>query len=246
MKVAVQVPAFEEGEDMVEALESIRGQRVPDGIDVSHEVWVTPSKGATMKAAESVDGFEVFEAPSGKLSARNAAHDSAVERGHDVIVTWDADAPAVTDESLASLLAPFEDGDVVAVRGEPVSPVSLFGVIENVTRRFVSRPMYNHLHGQLSAFTAEGWERAGPFNTGLDQTELHDVWKEEEVGFAARLREHGRMVHAGNAAVYNDSRRTECRFESSFGRFGRPVSDWCSSRGEETFRPRGSDRRRYR
>lgn len=249
MRVAIQVPAFREGEAMRPTLDEIRAQPVPEYVsELSLEVWVTPTTerpdaDETWQVAESA-GFDVYEAPPGKLSARNAAHDSAADRGFDVIATWDADAPPRSDETLTALLDPFEYDDADAVRGNPVSDWHLFGTLENIFRVGVARQVYDHIHGQLSAFTAAAWDCAGPFDESLDQTELVEVWDEEEVDFARRLRECGRFVHARGAKVYNDSRRTRCRFEKAFAFTGRPVSEWCDQRGCETFQPRRDDRRR--
>lgn len=242
MDVALQIPAFDEGQEMVPTLESITDQRVPEYVHrISYEAWVTPSDGQTLAAAESVDAFDVFEAGEGKLTARNEAHDSAVERGFDVIATWDADNPPRSDDTLENLLEPFRDPSVSAVNGNPVSQWHLWGTLENLARP-VHRAVANHIHGQLSAFTADAWAHAGPFDTTIDQTELQTVWSEEEKDFAARLREHGEMVHATGATVVNDSRRTKCRFQRIGHRFGRTPDSWCLERGEKTFCPDGNCR----
>lgn len=243
MNVALQVPSYEEGEDMVPTLDSILDQQVPEYVEnLSLEVWVTLSPPdrdlcTTWQTALRQAGFEPFEAPSGKLSARNAAHNSAVERGYDIILTWDADAPAYHDEVLKAMLDPFESGDADAVRGHPVSAWHLFGALENVARR-ATRAVHGHMHGQLSGFTAEMWECAGEFDESIDQTNIGEVWPEEEFDFANRLRECGRLVHATDAKVFNDSRRMRCRFERAFAFSGREVNPWCSDRGVETFEPR--------
>jgi hypothetical protein len=180
------------------------------------------------------EGFQPIEAPNGKLSARNDAHSHAASDGADVIVTWDADAHAHHDGVLAALIEPFREPEVVAVRGEPASAPGPFGICENVMRRAM-RATFDHLHGQLSAFTADAWRSAGPFDTDLDQSAIQEVWAEEEVRFAQRLRAVGELRHAPQALVHNDSRRNMCRLRRGMGT---ARSDWCTSRGEATFAPR--------
>jgi hypothetical protein len=243
MNVALQVPSFREGEDMVPTLDALLDQQVPQYVEnLSLEVWVTlspPSRElcTTWQTALRQAGFEPFEAPSGKLSARNAAHDSAVERGFDVIVVCDADAPPLHDGVLKALLDPFEKQAADAVRGHPVSRWHIFGTLENVARR-ATRSIHGHMHGQLSAFTAKAWGCAGPFDETVDQTNINEVWPEEEFDFADRLRDCGKLVDAPEAKVRNDSRRTRCRFERAFAFSGRGVNSWCADRGVETFEPR--------
>lgn len=245
MEIYVQVPSFEEGDDMLPALRSITEQRVPDDWTVHRECWVTLSPKdkelcTTWQAALKAEGFEPYEAPDGKLETRNTAHDHAAENGADAIVTWDADCVAHHDEVLYNLCQHFEDPSVAAVRGEPISPwTDVTGALENV-KRLSTRAVTRHMHGQLSAFTADAWRHAGPFDTDRDQTSLIDVWMEEEYAFARRLREAGRMVHESDAAVQDDSRRTKCKISRSLQRTGRkPVFGYCESRGETTFAPRG-------
>lgn len=248
MDVYVQVPAFEEGDDMIPTLRSIQDQQTPEWMNITPEVWVTlspPDKElcTTWQAALEAGGFDVYEAPSGKLSARNAAHDHAVADGADVIVTWDADAPALSDDTLFHLAKHFDDPGVSAVRGEPVSPLTPIGMLENVGRK-LRRSVTGHIHGQLSAFSADGWRHAGPFDTSIDETNIDQVWAEEEVDFARRLREAGEMVHESEAIVHNDSRRTQCRISRAFERTGRePMGEWCQNRGESSFAPRDGPRR---
>lgn len=238
MDVRVQVPAYHEP-DVDETLEAIVGQNVPADVDVGVEAWVTPALGTyddpTFRAAESVDGVDVELAPAGKLSARNLAHDTAAEQRADVVVTWDADAPPTHENVLLALLIPFDDDDVVAVNSTPRSPPDIWGLATNAGRP-VARALFGHLHGQCSAFTSEAWIVAGPFaDEKVDQTNLLDVWAEEEVRFANSLRALGRVERAPDAVVVNDTRRFRCRVANAFAWSGRPRSGRCAEVGATTF-----------
>lgn len=232
MRVFVQIPAFEEGPRLARVASQIVAQNPPQGVDVTYEAWVTLSPKdkslcSTWQAAKSVDGLDVYEAPEGKLSARNAAHNHAIESGADVVVTWDADAPPLHADVLAELLAPFESDDVVAVNGAPVSPPTAVGTVVNVVGA-VEDTVRPHLHGQLSAVRATAWWKAGPFDEKVDQTSVGSVRSEEEFSFYRRLRSLGRVVESKNAQVANSTRRLECRL-------GLRDDAYCGRIGEETF-----------
>jgi len=213
----VQIPAYEEGRTVYEtATELVETQDLPDGWDVDYEAWVTLSPPDrelcdTWQNAMAAENVDVFEAPQGKLSARNAAHNSAVERGYDAIVTWDADAPPLTKESLGWLIQPLGRDGVAATDSRPRSrteesfadsTIDLLAAIED--------RVFPHIHGQAHGMTAEAWRQAGPFNTDLDQTSLADVRAEEEFKFRHRLSEVGEIVRPEAAIVYNDPRRAYC------------------------------------
>lgn len=237
MNVVVQIPAFEEGRQLTQTAQQIVAQPTPDHtVDV--EAWVTlspPDRSLcdTWQAAMDARGVDSFEAPQGKLSARNAAHGHAVEQGYDVIVTWDADAPPLREATLATLLAPFDREGVVATNSRPVAATepSLPDRVIDVAGR-LEDTINPHLHGQCSAFTAAVWDQTRDFDDSLDQTTMDPVRGEEEFGLYRRFAEHGKIVDTG-ALVYNDPRRHYCKW---------PLvgdQDFCSRRaGNATFEPR--------
>jgi len=237
--VVVQVPAFEEGGEMLPVLESIRDQAVPDGVSVDYEVWVTLSPPdrelcTTWQAAVEAEGFDVYEAPTGKLSARNAAHDHADRSGYDVIVSWDADAPPLADDTFVELLGPILSGDASCVNSNPYSSsAGAFGVVVDVLAS-VEDVTVPHIHGQLHALTVDAWRRAGPFDDSIDQTDVAAVRAEEEFAFRRRLQSQSPsgVVTAPGAVVYNDPRRAYCQVP------GLGQNPYCGERGVRTFSPR--------
>jgi hypothetical protein len=236
--VRVQVPAFEEGWRVHHTARAITEQRVPPGFTVDVETWVTPSPSDlatcdTYQAAAAVPAATAHTAPRGKLSARNAAHQQAVQEGADVIVTWDADAPPLHDGVLGALLEPYDAPEVVATNGRPVARTAVGGVVNLAAR--LEDTVRPHLHGQLSSFTAAAWEQAGPFDTDVDETNIDEVRPEEEFSFYARLAEIGRVATAPAARVLNDTRRHGCTVDRAFGRFGTSMRPWCRRRGVDTF-----------
>lgn len=247
MDIYVQVPAFQEGPAMLPVLDAISSQEVPADWSVTYECWVTldpPDKALcdTWHTAIDAAGFDAFEAPKGKLSARNAAHDHAVEDGADVIVQWDADAPPVNDTALWALCEPFTDPAVVATVGRPSANRGLLSPYLNV-KIGVQREVVGAVWGALSAFTADAWERAGPFDTHRDQTSIWEVWKEEEYAFGQRLGGLGRVLPVDEATVQADTRRADCTIQRAFDRMnaGHP-DDWCQNRGVTSFEPEAGRR----
>jgi hypothetical protein len=216
MKAIVQLPAYDEADIIDDTMRAIRDQPTPNEFAVDYEAWITRNENKfglcdTMVTAERVDGWDTVEAPEGKLSARNAAHDSAVERGYDVIVTWDADATPLRQNTLVQLLAPFEDRAVVATNSKPVAATTPNPINRVVDLAGYAEDAFNpHLHGQCSAFRAAVWDDYGGFDTTTEQSEIDPVRKEEEFGLYDAFSEHGKVVDTG-ALVYNDPRRHYCK-----------------------------------
>lgn len=214
----IQIPAYEEGRTVYETATEITNQTVPDGWDVDYEAWVTLSPPDrelcdTWQNAMAAENVDVYEAPQGKLSARNVAHNSAVERGYDVFFAWDADAPPLNSDVLAVMLQAFEkEPTPVCVNSIPKSspdgPIffayDVFCAAEEV--------LAPHINGQCHALTSGAWESAGPFDTSLDETNGVSVRGEEEFKFRRRLAAAGSIKQPPRALVYNDPRRFLSKF----------------------------------
>lgn len=237
-RAVVQVPAFVEPNIDV-ALAGIATQTPPPGWMVDVEAWVTMDQhdNETWRLANADPGVSAHEAPPGKLSARNAAHDWAVSLGADAVVTWDADCYPANANVLTELLAPLDDG-AAAVNGKPVpAGVTPFGMVNRVMSA-VEDAIWPHMHGQLSAIPAETWRAAGPFDDSLDQTDGIAVRNEEEFDFYSRCAALGPVPTAGRAVVYETPRRSLYRFNKatrrlSMGRY--QLDQWERERGQTTF-----------
>lgn len=235
-KAVVQVPAFQEA-DLDVVLDGIAGQTMPAAWEVDLEAWVTPDpRYDTLAQARAHQQFEAFEAPPGKLSARNAAHDHAQEEGAEAIVTWDADSPPAHGSVLAAMLGPFgQDEDVVGVNGNPKMERSPLGYAVRGLSALEDRLM-PHMNGQLSAFSSYAWDAAGPFDEDLDQREINEVRDEEEFAFRSRLEDVGDVVDATEAVVLEDDRRVRHHLWRAMDRFGHyPGDEWVTARGEASF-----------
>lgn len=243
----VQIPAFSES-PWTDRLDQITAQSPPDGWTAEFEAWVTPNcpnlDGCmTYQNAKHHPNVDAHVAPEGKLSSRNEAHAHAVEaRGADVVVTWDADAPPLNEYALAALLMPYDDVEVVATNGNPVAPGGVVGRITNAFAGIEDR-LRPQMHGQLSSFTADAWERAGPFDTEtINERAIEDVRAAEEFGFRRRLEEYGSVVDVPEAKVLNDTRRVKARTNKAFRRFTPKYPDgFHDDRRGVTFHPRDDE-----
>lgn len=239
----VQIPAFSES-PWTDRLDQITSQSAPAGWTAEFGAWVTPNAPTldacgTYQNAKNHPDVTVHEAPTGKLSTRNRAHAHAVqERGADVVVTWDADAPPITEHALAAILMPFDDPEVVATNGNPVSPGPVIGKMVNALGAVEDR-IRPQMHGQLSSFTADAWRHAGPFPAeSVDETKMSEVRPAEEFGFRQRLEQYGKIVDVDEAKVLNDTRRVEARTGKAFSRFTRKYpSGFHDDRRGKTFHP---------
>lgn len=254
MDVFVQVPIYDESPGRIDAFaESIQSCRkwTREDDDIRVEAWVTPAtatpkKDISLGVADTSPAFDdAYVAPEGKLRTRNVAHDHALASDADVIVTWDVDAPAIEDDVLAAVLAQLRDDTVVGAQAEAITDLnridgylaSMYGVLHNAAVSIEERTR-PHMNGQMSAFMAEAWRYAGPFDTDLDQTDVTTVREEEEFRFRNRLEQYGNVTTV-NARVHNDPRRSICRLPSPLDGIVGTEEDFCSRRGTETFTTRG-------
>ena len=155
---------------------------------------------------ENVGDVTTINVSGGKLDARNQAHNKAYDQGYDIIVAAGADAKPRSQNTLPALLHPFHSRqNVVAVDSNPVSD-GLYGSFLNAVTSLEDsiRP---HISRQCSAFTAEAWDHAGPFDAGsVDQRDRAATRIEEERRFYKRLNRYGKVVKAHNAVVENQKR----------------------------------------
>lgn len=241
MHVAVQVPAYMET-DLRATLDAISTQHRPEYVDtLSYEAWVTPADGTdpSLRDARDHPEFKAFEAPRYKLNARNAAHNSATERGYDTIVSWDADATPRSENSLTRLLNPLQSSRVVASNG--MTHYTGTGGAVSDALQLMDLAAVRPIYGRFSAFTTDAWRRAGPFDTSVDQTDMLAIRAEEEFRFRRRLERVGEVKNAYYAWVDHPERRFECTFDKLAP--WREPDEWCGERGGITdFQPAASYR----
>lgn len=233
MKAALQVFSYDEPyEQLTETMDSYAGLDTPDWVDIDYFGAVTPRISAHHPdAVRDHPWFELIETPQGKLSSRNVAHEYAVNNGYDLIIVCDTDALPLSDETLYSLIEPYENPDVVATNSTPLA-FNPLGIVVNVIGS-VEDTVRPHMHGQLSSFTTDAWRQVGPFDESVDQTNVQKVRKVEEFRLYHQLKQLGTVKRVPEAQVYNDTRRVTCMLEDV--RPTGPNRDFCKRRGIETF-----------
>lgn len=215
MRVAIQVPVYDEPDRLLQQTLTQFRKASSERFDPTCQAWITPT-GPSDSAFDVASGcgFTPHEAREGKLAARNDAHDRAFASGHDAIITIDADAPLLDMGTFDAVVRELQEG-AVAVNGvskarvDPEGEVSVAGALVDAACRLedVSKP---HISGRFSALSREAWEHAGPFDESVDQTRRSEVREVEEFGFYQTVSEVGDVVYAHDAVVYNDLRRHIC------------------------------------
>lgn len=228
---ALQVFSYDEP-GLNETLDAWTDQQVPSGWNIDYHAAVTPSpreklEAQMVKHATGHPVFEYVETGSGKLTARNEAHNLAVESGSDVIIACDADAPPLNDTTLSSLLEAVSYEGVEAANAFHKAPPTLVGFLVEIGAA-LDEILTPHMSGQCHALTERAWEHAGPFDTSIDQTHSVTVRGEEEFAFRRRIKQIGEVVHAPGAYVLNSTRRLECKL-------GLRNDQYCQNIGNETF-----------
>lgn len=170
---------------------------------------------------------DVIQAPKGKLSARNFALNPPVDASWDgpdseIIFNTDADKryPA---EWADTIFRNFFRENVVAVTGETrymengeKNLESHIADVVEVNLRGLTKYMFSDgitLEGGNSAFLKSAFIKAGGFDTSwVDETEIWQVFHEEEFYFPHRLSQFGEIVLEREAVAYEPPRRLVAAF----------------------------------
>jgi len=193
------------------ALESLEDQNVRRKYPDKFELIVVDSHSEdnTVKIAEEF-GAKVFQAPRGKLNSRHLGIGKA--KG-EVIVSVDADCFYPPPNWLNLILRHFRMPKVVGVVGprlvDPEEGIFWTGL--SVWWEFADvGPLVlggMRMPGQSSAFRREVYYEVGGFNLSINQLDVHEMVREEEIKFAWKLRRVGRVVVDFQAPVFTSLRR---------------------------------------
>lgn len=195
---------------IAKALESLEDQNVRCCFPNHFECLLidSNSKDATVAIAEDYD-WTVYQAPRGKLTARHIGMEKA--RG-DIIVSVDADT-FYPPNWLNLMLRWFKRPDVVGV----VAP-RLVNPEENALASYLSALMSladvgpllaggMRMPGQGAALYRAAYFEAGGFNLAINQLNVHEMVREEEIRFAMKLRRLGRVPVDWQAPCLTSLRR---------------------------------------
>lgn len=163
-------------------------------------------------AANYVD--RVISTPRGKLTARRIGIEQS---DADIIVSTDS-GTYYPDGWLNLLLRHFEDEDVVAVGGTTLPVPGSVGTLFNVGLWWYNR-LFLKLLGRNSAFRRDAFFETGGWDETIDQTNVYEMVKEEEIDFRKKMKEVGTVVRDLEAVCYEDYRRYRCGSDPEIGEY---------------------------
>jgi glycosyltransferase involved in cell wall biosynthesis len=191
-------------------LQSLEDQNVLTENPTSFEKILIDSNSEDETVAIAEDyGWKVYQAPRGKLTARHLGFEKA--KG-EIVVSVDADT-FYPPNYLNLLLRWFKQPDVVGV----VTP-RLVDPTENLALSYVSTWMTlmdigpllaggMRAPGQSMALYKQAYFDVGGFNLNINQRNLHEMVREEEIAFAMKLRRLGRLPVDWQAPCFTSMRR---------------------------------------
>jgi len=192
------------------ALKSLENQNVVIRFPASFEHILVDSGSEDYTAAIAEDyGWTVCQAPRGKLTARDLGIRKA--RG-DVIVSVDCDT-TYGYNWLNLMLRWFQYPDVVGVVGPRlVDPQeAVWGTALSVWLSLVDiGPLLlggMRTPGQSVAFYRQSYFDTGGFDLSINQQNVHEMVREEEIRFAMKLRKLGRVIVDWQAPCFTSARR---------------------------------------
>lgn len=191
-------------------LETLRNQNVADAYPDCFEWMLVDSNSQDNTTGIAEDyGWTVYQAPRGKLTSRHLGIEKA--KG-EVIVGVDADS-AYGKNWLNLILRHFQNSRVVGVVGPRIADPQEAGPLGSGFSIWLSlvdvSPIAGlRMPGQSSAFRKDAYYQVGGFNLDINQQNVHEMVREEEIRFAWKLRKLGLVIVDMQAPVFTSIRRT--------------------------------------
>jgi len=192
------------------ALKSLEDQNVMCEFPGSFEFILMDSKSEDATAAIAEDyGWTVYQAPRGKLTARHIGMEKA--KG-EVVASVDADT-FYPPNYLNLVLRWFHQPNVVGVVGprlvDPEETVWGAGLSVWFSLFDVGPLLLGGLRtpGQSVAFCRQAYFDVGGWDLSINQQNVHEMVREEEIRFAMKLRRLGRVVVDWQAPCFTSARR---------------------------------------
>lgn len=192
------------------ALKSIQEQNIIKEYPEKFEFLLidSHSEDRTVEIAKKYS-WKVIDAPRGKLTARDIGFKEAKGK---IVVSVDCDT-YYPPNYVNLVLRWFNDPDVVAVVTprlvDPEENVLAAGLSVWMSLADVGPLLLGGMRapGQGIALYRQAYFDAGGFNLNIDQLNVHEMVREEEIGFAARLRRLGRVPVDWQAPCFTSLRR---------------------------------------
>lgn len=214
--VSIQVPTLNEEEYIEETLISLRNQNVLKNNPNMVELIVidSNSEDKTTQIAEKY-ADKILNAPRGKLTARRIGIENT---DAEIICSCDADC-LYKENYLNFLLSPFKDNNTVAVSGVAL-PHPNFKTPQIFPLPFILRPLGSifyypfRLDGKCSAFKKSAFQKIGGWNENINQLDIQEMLREEEINFCKKLMDIGRVPTNPFAIAYTRRFRESCDEEN--------------------------------
>lgn len=210
--VSIIIPSLNEERFIVQCLRSLRNQSIVNKYPDKFE-YILVDSGSTDNTVKLAEPYvdKVFNSPRGKLTSRNIGTD--ISTGN-IIVSVDSDT-IYPPAWMNTLLKPFNNQEVVGVVGSttdstiPYIPKQVY-LLTASFERYITHP--TQMVGRNSAYYKHLFYMTGKFNTKINQQNLDEVLKEEEVDFGKRLSEYGTIVFKLNApCIHLGGEKIACR-----------------------------------
>ena len=230
--VSIVIPAYNEERFIKRTLQSIRGQSILSEYPEYFEIILANNNSTdnTVNIAEPYVDIVVNVSKKGKLYARNQG--ILASKGN-IIVAADADI-YYPPFWLNTLLEPFNN--VSSFQYQP--NISSSGSIYNPNIPGIPTPVYNisqyinktlidrtNMSGANSAFWKHNYYNIGKFDESINQMNIKEMHKAEEINFGKQLSQLGKVVFKLNAkCVHLGGERTGCRI-------GTTDKTYCTSQG---------------
>ena len=192
------------------ALKSIQNQNIIRKYPEKFEFLLidSHSEDRTVEIAEKY-GWKVIEAPRGKLTAR---HKGFEEAKGEIVISVDCDT-SYPPNYANLVLRWFKQPDVVAVVTprlvDPEENVFAAGLSVWMSLADVGPLLLGGMRapGQGIALYRQAYFDVGGFNLNIDQLNVHEMVREEEICFAAKLRRLGKVPVEWQAPCFTSLRR---------------------------------------
>jgi len=192
------------------ALKSLQNQNILKKFPEKFELLLidSHSEDRTVEIAENY-GWKVIQAPRGKLTARDIGYKEA--KG-EIVISVDCDTyypPNYVNLVLRWFKLPEVIGVVTPRLVSPEESVLATGLSVWMSLADVGPLLVGGMRapGQGIALYRQAYFDVGGFNLNIDQLNIHEMVREEEIGFAARLRRLGRLIVDWEAPCFTSLRR---------------------------------------
>ena len=213
-KVSIIIPSLNEELFIEQCLKSLRNQSIVKQYPEYFEYIFVDNNSTdnTIKFATPYVDKIIINKNGGKLTSRNIG---TLNSKGNIIVSVDADM-TFSYHWLNTILKPFNDYNVAGVSGSIVdiynNPFLLkpIQILVNAIHRNLVHP--TQMYGGNSAYWKHLFYMNNQFNININQKNVKEVVKEEEIDFGHKLFKFGKVIYKSNAlGIHLGGEKVMCR-----------------------------------